>query len=74
MTALGRQLRAARHAIGYSLRDTSAITGLSPAEISRVENGHRIPRLRTLEELARAHDLEIVIGPRGARVIRREER
>jgi transcriptional regulator with XRE-family HTH domain len=50
-----RQLREARH---LSQGDIQKRTGLLRCYISRVECGHTIPSLETLEKMAKAFDLE----------------
>jgi transcriptional regulator with XRE-family HTH domain len=50
--AVGERLRAAREAAGLSQRQL-AFAGCSPAYISRVESGDRIPSLQLLRELGR---------------------
>ena len=50
--AVGDRLRAAREAAGLSQRQL-AFTGCSPAYISRIESGDRIPSLQLLRELGR---------------------
>ena len=49
-TAVGRRLRAARERAGLSQRQL-AFPGCSPAYISRIESGDRIPSLQLLREL-----------------------
>jgi transcriptional regulator with XRE-family HTH domain len=51
-TAVGRRLRAARERTGLSQRQL-AFPGCSPAYISRIESGDRIPSLQLLRELGR---------------------
>ena len=51
-SAVGRRLRDAREAAGLSQRRL-AFPGCSPAYISRIEAGERIPSLQLLRELAR---------------------
>jgi tetratricopeptide (TPR) repeat protein len=51
-TAVGRRLRAARERAGLSQRQL-AFPGCSPAYISRIESGDRIPSLQLLRELGR---------------------
>src|SRR5207237_1092808 len=51
-SAVGRRLREARAAAGLSQREL-AFDGCSPAYISRIESGHRIPSLQLIRELAR---------------------
>lgn len=50
--AVGIRIRGARVEAGLSQRDL-AFPGCSPAYISRVERGERIPSLQVLRELAR---------------------
>jgi tetratricopeptide (TPR) repeat protein len=50
--AVGTRLRAAREAAGLSQRQL-AFPGCSPAYISRIESGDRIPSLQLLRELGR---------------------
>ena len=50
-----RQLREARH---FSQGEIEKRTGLLRCYISRVECGHTIPSLETLEKMAKAFDLE----------------
>jgi tetratricopeptide (TPR) repeat protein len=50
--AVGERLRVAREAAGLSQRQL-AFTGCSPAYISRIESGDRIPSLQLLRELGR---------------------
>ena len=53
--AVGRRLREARVASGLSQREL-AFPGCSPAYISRIEQGERIPSLQVLRELAERCD------------------
>jgi transcriptional regulator with XRE-family HTH domain len=41
---------------------------LSPAAISRIESGERVPQLGTLIALADIYDVEFVIGKNGLRL------
>src|ERR671922_1716178 len=50
--AVGRRLRDAREKAGLSQRQL-AFPGCSPAYISRIESGDRIPSLQLLRELGR---------------------
>lgn len=50
--AVGKRLKAAREAAGLSQRQLS-FSGCSPAYISRIESGDRIPSLQLLRELGR---------------------
>jgi tetratricopeptide (TPR) repeat protein len=54
--ALGQRLRATREGAGLSQRKL-AFPGCTPAYISRVETGNRIPSLQLLRELARRLDV-----------------
>jgi transcriptional regulator with XRE-family HTH domain len=49
--AVGRRLTQAREAVGLSQREL-AFPGCTPAYISRIERGERIPSLQVLRELA----------------------
>jgi transcriptional regulator with XRE-family HTH domain len=50
--AVGRRLTEAREAMGLSQREL-AFPGCTPAYISRIERGERVPSLQVLRELAR---------------------
>jgi len=56
---IGRRLRELRQAKGFSQGDIEKRTGLLRCYISRVECGHTIPSIETLEKWARALDLEL---------------
>ncbi len=56
---IGTRLRELRHAKGFSQGDIEQRTGLFSSYLSRVENGHTIPKLGTLEKWAKALDLEL---------------
>jgi len=58
MVIAGR-LRALREAKHLSQGDIEKRTGLLRCYISRVENGHTIPAIETLEKLARAMEIPI---------------
>jgi transcriptional regulator with XRE-family HTH domain len=49
---VGRRLTEAREAVGLSQREL-AFPGCTPAYISRIERGERVPSLQVLRELAR---------------------
>jgi transcriptional regulator with XRE-family HTH domain len=55
---IAERIRRLREAKGLSQGDIQKRTGLLRCYISRVENGHTIPSLRTLEKLATALDVE----------------
>ena len=65
---LGQRLRAAREAASLSQRDLS-MPGCTPAYISRIEKGERIPSLQVLRELAARTGVSeqyLAYGKRGA--------
>ena len=51
---IGEQLKALREQKDLSQGDIEKRTGLLRCYISRVENGHTVPGVETLEKLARA--------------------
>jgi transcriptional regulator with XRE-family HTH domain len=51
---IGERLRALREAKKFSQGEVEKRTGLYCAYISRVENGHTVPAVETLEKFARA--------------------
>ena len=54
---IGDRLRALREAKHLSQGDIEKRTGLLRCYISRVENGHTVPAIETLEKLARAMEV-----------------
>jgi transcriptional regulator with XRE-family HTH domain len=56
---IGRTLRAMREAKLLSQGDIERETGLLRAYISRVENGHTIPSIETLEKFARVLNIPL---------------
>ena len=56
---IGQRLRELREAKDLSQGDIEAKTGLVRCYISRVENGHTVPAIETLEKLARAFDIPL---------------
>src|SRR5256714_14993776 len=56
---IGERLRLLREAKNLSQGDIERRTGLLRCYISRVENGHTIPAVKTLDKLARALDLQL---------------
>ena len=56
---IGERLRQLREARDLSQGDIEKRTGLLRCYISRVENGHTIPAVETLEKLARALEVPI---------------
>jgi len=58
-TMIGDRLRSIREQKNLSQGDVEKRTGLLRCYISRVENGHTVPAVATLEKLARAFDLPL---------------
>jgi transcriptional regulator with XRE-family HTH domain len=56
---IGERLRAMREEKGLSQGDIEKRTGLLRCYISRVENGHTIPAVETLEKMARALEIPL---------------
>ena len=56
---IGRRLYELREAKGMSQGDIEEKSGLLRCYISRVENGHTVPALETLEKMARALDMPL---------------
>lgn len=56
---VGERLRILREAKKLSQGDVEKKTGLLRCYISRVENGHTVPALETLEKMARALDMQL---------------
>ena len=56
---IGKRLLALRTARNFSQGEIEKRTGLLRCYISRVENGHTIPSLETLERLAKALEVEL---------------
>ena len=56
---LADRLRALREQKGLSQGDVEKRTGLLRCYISRVENGHTVPALETLEKMARAMEIPL---------------
>ena len=54
---IGDRLRALREAKNFSQGDVEKQTGSLRAYISRVENGHTVPAVETLEKFARALEI-----------------
>src|SRR5262245_55847462 len=69
---LGTELRRIRMQRGQNMSELSRDSGVSVASILRIEQeADRSPRLETLEALARALDVSIVVDPTGVAVLRR---
>lgn len=56
---IGSRLRSVRKEKNLSQGEIQQRTGLLRCYISRVENGHTVPAIRTLEKMARALDLPL---------------
>jgi transcriptional regulator with XRE-family HTH domain len=56
---IGERLRALREQKGLSQGEIEKRTGLLRCYISRVENGHTVPSIETLEKLARALEVPL---------------
>jgi len=56
---IGERLRALREEKHLSQGDVEKRTGLLRCYISRVENGHTVPAIETLEKLARAMEVPL---------------
>lgn len=56
---IGDRLRALREEKKFSQGDIERRTGLLRCYISRVENGHTVPALETLEKMARALEVPL---------------
>lgn len=57
--SLGERLRLLREAKHLSQGEVQKRTGLLRSYISRLENGHSVPTLQTLEKLARAMEIPL---------------
>ena len=55
--AIGQRLRSFRYAKSFSQGEVEKRAGLLRCYISRVENGHTVPSIQTLERWARALDV-----------------
>jgi transcriptional regulator with XRE-family HTH domain len=56
---VGEKLKALREAKNFSQGEIEKRTGLLRCYLSRVENGHTVPSIDTLEKLARALEIPI---------------
>ena len=59
MLVIGQRVRALREARGLPQSEIERRTGLLRCYVSRVENGHTIPSIETLEKLARALEVPL---------------
>jgi transcriptional regulator with XRE-family HTH domain len=56
---IGERLRQLRQTKGLSQGDLEDRSGLLRCYVSRVEHGHTVPSIETLERMARALDMEL---------------
>ena len=56
---IGQRIRQLRERKGLSQGDIEAVSGMLRAYISRVEHGHTVPSLETMERLAAALDVPL---------------
>ncbi|MGB2589635.1 MAG: helix-turn-helix transcriptional regulator [Candidatus Acidiferrum sp.] len=56
---IGQRLRTLREEKNFSQGDIEKATGLLRCYVSRVENGHTVPNVETLEKWARALDMPL---------------
>ncbi|HYL61569.1 MAG TPA: helix-turn-helix transcriptional regulator [Candidatus Methylomirabilis sp.] len=56
---IGQRLRTLREEKNFSQGDIEKATGLLRCYVSRVENGHTVPTVETLEKWARALDMPL---------------
>jgi transcriptional regulator with XRE-family HTH domain len=56
---IGERIRAIREGKGLSQGDVEGRSGMLRCYISRVENGHTVPSIETLEKFARALDVPL---------------
>ena len=56
---VGERIRMVRESKNLSQGDIEKRTGLLRCYLSRVENGHTVPAIETLEKIARAMDIEL---------------
>ena len=56
---IGRRIKQLRERKGLSQGDIEAVSGMLRAYISRVEHGHTVPSLETLERFAAALDVPL---------------
>lgn len=61
---LARQLISLRKKRGWTQQQLSKASGVQQSEISRIERGQGNPTYRTLDALARAGDMAVLLVPR----------
>jgi transcriptional regulator with XRE-family HTH domain len=57
--ATGARIREAREERGLSQEQVETLSGISQETLSRIENGHRDPRLDTLRKLAAGLSMDL---------------
>lgn len=68
MTNIGQLVREARLRVGLSQLEVDTRIGYAGKFLTKVENNRHSPTIRSLEEIAEAMDLELVITFRPSRV------
>lgn len=61
---LSAPLKARRQALGLTQQDVAERSGLKQTNYSKIEQGKTDPRYTTLQEVARALSLELMLVPR----------
>jgi transcriptional regulator with XRE-family HTH domain len=59
LMTIGKRLRALREARHFTQEEIRKRTGMLRPHISRLENGHTVPSVKTLERMARALEVPI---------------
>jgi transcriptional regulator with XRE-family HTH domain len=62
---LGARLAACRHALGVSQRELEELTGIPQSRLSKYENGHVVPSVPTLINLAERLNTSIEVLRQG---------
>jgi len=62
--SISKALRSRRRALGFTQQDVAERSGVLQTNYSKIEHGKTDPRLRTLQDLARALSLEVMLVPR----------
>jgi transcriptional regulator with XRE-family HTH domain len=60
---LSKPFRLRRQALGLTQHDVAKLSGLLQTNYSKIEQGKTDPRLSTLQEIARALSLELMLIP-----------
>lgn len=58
MADLGSNLRAARKRLGLTQEQVAQRSGVHATEVSRIESGHRDPKVSTVRRLAKAVEVK----------------